>query len=42
MELDEEEIENIVEKQVPSQRHLQLIFYYIYENNWLPAQSIIY
>ena len=41
IELNEEEIQNIVDKQVPSQRHLKLIFYYLYENNWVHAQSML-
>lgn len=39
IELSEQQIDNIVDKQVPSERHLRIIYYYLYQNNWLKAHS---
>ena len=38
--MDEKEIDQIVDKQIPCERHFKLIYYYIYENNWIQAQSL--
>ena len=39
IELNEDEIDNIVEKNIPSVRHLRIIYYYLYQYNWLKAHS---
>ena len=42
LSLDEEQIDNIVEKAVPSLNHVKEIYYYLCINNWFKAKGITY
>ena len=40
--LDEKEIDEVVDKQIPSEKHLKIIYYYIYENHWIQIKSLLF
>ena len=40
--LDDSEMDKMLDKHIPTQRHLKLIYYYIYEYNWSKAKSFVF
>ena len=40
IKLFDDKIQKIINQQIPSSRHLRLIYYYIFNNNWEKAKSL--